>query len=95
MLSLWDDMKLIAIAGMLLFGTLGITTLAIGGLLVGGNIHSRYQCNNYETVTGIETRYIEWDTCYISTESGWQRWDEYIARAAASEGLSAIKGEGK
>jgi hypothetical protein len=60
----------------------------IGGVLFAGNAAGAYQCNNYAELTGKETRWVTLDTCYIKTERGWQRWDEYIARGIASEGLS-------
>ena len=46
-----------------------------------------YQCNNYQQLTGKTTRHVRLDACYIKTEKGFQRWDEYKIRAAASEGL--------
>lgn len=49
---------------------------------------SRYSCGKYEQVTGKKTRYATLDSCYVSTDAGWQRWDEYKARAVASEGLA-------
>ncbi len=34
-------------------------------LLSGANKYGRWQCSNYEQVTGFEVKYIEWDSCYI------------------------------
>lgn len=51
-------------------------------------IASRYQCNNYEEATGKETKYLLLDSCYVKTDAGWQRWDEYKNRSIASEGLN-------
>lgn len=51
------------------------------------NEGSRYQCKQYAQITGKETRMSEFDSCYVKTATGWQRWDEYKARAIASEGL--------
>lgn len=48
----------------------------------------RYQCSSYERITGTATKYNTLDTCYVQTDAGWQRWDEYKARIIASEGLS-------
>lgn len=58
------------------------------GLLVGGNEYIRYQCSNYEIVTGKETRYVNYDACYIKSAQGFERWDEYKGRSIASEGLT-------
>jgi hypothetical protein len=60
----------------------------IGGALTIANAAGSYQCNNYAELTGKETRWITLDACYVKTERGWQRWEEYIARGIASEGLS-------
>lgn len=51
------------------------------------NAYTEYQCNNYQQVAGKETKYAAFDACYVKTDGGWQRWDEYKARAIASEGL--------
>lgn len=51
--------------------------------------HYSYQCGNYQKITGKETKHVFMDACYIATSDGWQRWDEYKIRAAASEGLKA------
>ena len=49
-----------------------------------GNIAGVYTCKNYQDVTGITTKWVTVDSCYIKTEKGWQRWDEYKARGTAS-----------
>jgi len=41
-------------------------------------------CANYQAMTGKATKRITLDACYVQTDSGWQRWDEYKARAVAS-----------
>ena len=56
---------------------------------IGTNAYMKYQCKNYARITGKETRYAEFDICYVETDRGFQRWDEYKARAVASEGLKA------
>lgn len=57
-------------------------------IIIVADIGSRYACNNYEKTTGKETRYLLLDSCYVKTDTGWQRWDEYKNRASASEGLN-------
>jgi hypothetical protein len=49
------------------------------------NYTSERSCSNYQKVTGKRTQYKFLDSCYIETSSGWQRYDEYITRAIASE----------
>lgn len=71
---------------MLLFTALGmavIVTLAVGV----GNAEMWYKCRSYQQATGKQTKYKLLDACYVKTNEGWQRWDEYKIRAAASEGL--------
>jgi len=55
------------------FDNLGITFIGMATLMVflltfsiaGLNKYSKWQCNNYETMTGFESKYVEWDACYI------------------------------
>lgn len=55
-------------------------------LIVGvSEIASRNSCSNYQENTGKPTKWEFADACYIKTESGWQRWDEYKARATTNE----------
>lgn len=63
--------------------------LLFGGLMLGANYWGSYQCENYEKVTGKATKWVFMDECYVQTNVGWQRWDEYKDRAIASEGLKA------
>ena len=68
-----------------------VPTLIVGAffaLLLGAlDLFARYQCSNFQTITGKATKYATLDSCYVSAAEGWQRWDEYKARAVASEGL--------
>lgn len=59
----------------------------IGGIFVLSNWYGSYQCGKYEAITGKATKWVTLDECYVQTADGWQRWDEYKIRAAASEGL--------
>lgn len=70
--------------------TFGVLALCFGALVFVSDQYAQYQCENYTRATGKETRYLRFDSCYIKTDSGWQRWDEYKARATASEGLSSL-----
>lgn len=49
-----------------------------------GNFGGSYTCKNYQDVTGITTKWVAVDACYVKTSKGWQRWDEYKARGTAS-----------
>lgn len=61
--------------------------LGLAVLLTVCDLFARYKCRNFQAITGKATKYATLDSCYISTAEGWQRWDEYKARAVASEGL--------
>lgn len=56
------------------------TVVAVGlffGIGAGlANWLGSYECSNYKEVTGTNTQWITLDTCYISTENGWMRWEE-------------------
>ena len=49
-----------------------------------GNTAGAYACKNYQDVTGITTKWVTLDACYVKTQKGWQRWDEYKVRNTAS-----------
>ena len=55
------------------------------------NTAGSWSCSSYQAVTGKETNYFWFDSCYINTASGWQRYDEHKARIIASEGLSNVE----
>jgi hypothetical protein len=35
-----------------------------------GNSYTGWQCKNYELITGFETKYVDFDVCYIKDSSG-------------------------
>lgn len=39
-------------------------------LALGANKYSRWQCSNYTEATGFESKYIEWDSCFIKGSDG-------------------------
>ena len=61
-----------------------------GGIFLFGHFYGQYQCGNFAQITGKQTRWASFDSCYIKSAQGWERWDEYKLRAAASEGLKSI-----
>jgi len=84
----WEDAKFWVISFGGLFGFIIIIFGAIGLL---ANAFTKYQCEEYSAITGKNTRYVQFDSCYIKTPDGYQRWSEYKARATASEGLKGLK----
>lgn len=58
--------------------------LLIVSIFVASNYSGYYTCNNYQKVTNTQTKWVTLDACYVNTKTGWQRWDEYKARATAN-----------
>lgn len=53
----WLSFLIIAIVGLIL-------------MIISINSYTRWQCNNYEIVTGFEVKYIDYDECYIKNTDG-------------------------
>lgn len=70
-----------------LVAVIAVAAILMSFMLIPFYYLSKYQCSNYQETTGLKTKYKIFDSCYIQTKSGWQRWDEYKMRATASEGL--------
>lgn len=52
----------------------------VAGLVVGGvEVHGRYTCANYARLAGAPTQWVPLDSCYITYDGQWLRWDEYTA----------------
>ena len=56
--------------------------------IISAEMYGRYVCSNYEDMTAKQTNWVAFDSCYVLTDAGFQRWDEYKSRVTASEGLS-------
>lgn len=69
---------------------LGAIILLVVAIAVPANLIGAYRCGNFEETTGYETKYHWFDICYVNYNDRWYRWDEYTARATASEGLGSI-----
>ena len=81
-------------AGFCVIFLLGIFGL-IAVLSVPANLVNRYSCQQYESVTGRDTRFAWYSGCYILMEDGrFEEYDIYTQRMIAKEGLSASKGTG-
>ena len=63
---------------------------AIALFLSIGSYLESYNCSSYAEMTGKRTEHKWFDSCYVETKDGWQRWDEYKVRAVASEGLTRM-----
>ena len=73
-----------------LLGIFSIFVIGVFVILLIGHLYSDYVCSNYEVITGIETKHVVMDTCYLNTENGWQRYDEYIARVTTKDSLNSL-----
>ena len=53
-----------------------ITAIVAALLVVGINALESWRCDNYQEVTGRESRYIDYDSCYVKNDhSKWVRYD--------------------
>lgn len=76
------EVALIVSIAFIFFAILGGSVAAITEAV------ANHQCTTYERFAGIGTRRAIFDVCYVNTEDGWQRWDEYKARSTAKDALS-------
>ena len=67
------------------------TIVYIGAICFWINKYETYACNNYEIVTGTETKYSSFDACYVKTPDGWNRWSEYVSRKSSEFGLKDMQ----
>jgi hypothetical protein len=77
----YDELEIWVVVVLLLIAL----AVFFSGIIGLNNMHRRYQCAQYERLTGIPTVYSNWDVCYVETKDGLQRWDEYTMRAATNE----------
>lgn len=66
-----------------------IVILVGGGVISLANKYVEYQCREYRRVTGTETKYVNFDSCYVLVDGKFQRWEEYLQKETASAGLKA------
>lgn len=45
-------------------------TAFIAVLVLMVNAYGRYQCENYESVTGKPTKFVDFDSCYVKAHAG-------------------------
>lgn len=61
--------------------------LILGAVFIAGHFYGEYQCGKYSQITGKETVWAAFDSCYIKESGTWMRWDEYKIRFMAYDGL--------
>lgn len=69
-------------------GMVIVPFVLLGAALFGSlHFYGKYQCQNYAAISGKETRWADFDTCYIKSGNEWMRWDEYKVRFMAYDGM--------
>ena len=51
-----------------------------GGIFIGVHEYREYQCKSYEQITGKETLYNSFDSCYVKNNGIFERYDAYKMR---------------
>ena len=64
----------------------GVATVVASIVLIASTF-DRWQCSIHGKVTGYETQYRFPAGCYLKVRGQWMKYDEYVARTTASEGL--------
>lgn len=72
-----DDIMDIIKMSFILLGLSVVLTLV---MMFVANEHQGWMCDNYSEVTGRDTKYISWDTCYIKVDDEWIRYDSTYRR---------------
>ena len=62
-----------------------ILVVSAAAIIIPMNAYNNYACKNYEKVTGKQTVFMQFDSCYVMTAAGFQRWDEYKLRSITNE----------
>jgi hypothetical protein len=64
--------------GLTFFGLICVWLL-ISGIVISGVVKwSEWSCDNYQKITGLESRFIAFDACYVKNEDGrFIRYDAY------------------
>lgn len=57
--------------------------LVIGPIVVIAEVHGKYVCSKFTEVTGLTTKWVTLDTCYVKTDGQFIRYTEYENRAIA------------
>ena len=66
-------------------GLFVIIFIPIAGLLYSINLYGRYQCAEYQRVTGSQTEYVDFDSCYIEHKGKIVRYEVYKNMMIAAE----------
>jgi hypothetical protein len=67
----------------------GIPLAIIAFIAFGLNAWTASICSRYERITGKQTMYANFDSCYVQHEGQWMRWEEYKMVIIGKDGLSA------
>lgn len=61
------------------FAVTAVSASIIGLVLGGVEVYGRYTCANYARLAGAPAQWVPLDSCYITYDGQWLRWDEYTA----------------
>lgn len=57
-----------------------VCVVVIGLFIYGIDAYSEWQCDNYNELTGRDTKYINFDVCYVNVNDEWVRYDSNYRR---------------
>ena len=43
------------------------------------NSYGGHSCNGYQEMTGKQTLYRQFDSCYVNVDGEWRKYDEHLA----------------
>ena len=61
------------------------SSLSMFLIVIAFNIHGGYSCNGYQEVTGKQTLYRQFDSCYVNVDGEWRKYDEHLAIITAKD----------
>lgn len=64
-----------------------MAAVIIAVIFLSANMYVKYQCIEYEKLTGRKTQHVAFDTCYIDANGTWYRYEEYTKFIVAKDGL--------
>lgn len=53
-------------------GSLLVLVACTFGMVQIGAAAESWQCRKYQEATGLPTKYVRFDRCYVQTDSGWR-----------------------
>lgn len=77
-----DDFKeFVVLMGSLILGILLFSLFTFTGI----SYYEQWQCNTFSSLSGKESKYVFYDTCYVKHNGQYMRYSEYEKRAIAKD----------